>query len=364
MGHERAEDDRRHRAARDAEGEHGDERAADDRVVRALGSGHALDAALAVAGGVLVPALGLVVGDDRGDLAARAGEHPDPRPHDRGAHEDGLAVPDEVAEDLAERALMRVVFRNEGLVRADEVEHLREGEKADHAGDHGDALQEVVGAEGETGHARIGVEPDGGHEDARRAGEDALAHVVRGHHRDGGQPEKAEPKTLGPAEAQGETGERGGKAEQEERAHDAAEGRGQKRGVEPDVRPPLLAQGPAVEGGGHRGGGAGRADEDGGVGPAVDGPGVDRAEHDQAASGIHGEGGRDHEGDAHRGRKAGQRADDDAPGQPGEHQDDVQRFEKMQEGGQKKFGHAKRPSRDRGPRPPSRRGAGQGLFLQ
>ena len=138
-----AEDDRRHRAARDAEGEHGDERAADDRVVRALGSGHALDAALAVAGGVLVPALGLVVGDDRGDLAARAGEHPDPRPHDRGAHEDGLAVPDEVAEDLAERALMRVVFCNEGLVRADEVEHLREGEKADHAGDHGDALHSL-----------------------------------------------------------------------------------------------------------------------------------------------------------------------------------------------------------------------------
>ena len=126
MSHERPEDDRRHRAAGDTEGQHGDERAADDRIVRAFGGGDALNAPLAIAGRVLVPPLGLVVGNDRGDLAPRAGKHPNPRPDDGGADKHRLAAGGKIPEYFAERALVRMIFRDEGLVCTDEVQHLRE----------------------------------------------------------------------------------------------------------------------------------------------------------------------------------------------------------------------------------------------
>ena len=124
--HERPEDDRRHRAAGDTEGQHGDERAADDRIVRAFGGGDPLKAPLAIAGRVLVPPLGLVVGDDRSDLASRAGKHPDPRPEHGGPDEDRLAMGGKIPEHLAEGSLVRVVLRDEALVRTDEVQYLRE----------------------------------------------------------------------------------------------------------------------------------------------------------------------------------------------------------------------------------------------
>ena len=185
--------------------------------------------------------------------------------------------------------------------------------------------------------------PDGGNQDAHRTGNDTFAHVVRGHHRDGGEPEEAQPKTFRPAELEREPRQRAAKAEQEQRAHNAPEGRGQKRRVQPEIRPPLLAQRPAVECGRHGGRRARRADENGRVRAAIDGPSVYRAEHDQAAGRVHGERGRDHERHPHGGGEPRKRPDDDPACEARDHQDDVQRLKQVESGRQNEFCHAKRP---------------------
>ena len=46
-------------------------------------------------------------GDDRSDLASRAGKHPDPRPEHGGPDEDRLAMGGKIPEHLAEGSLVR-----------------------------------------------------------------------------------------------------------------------------------------------------------------------------------------------------------------------------------------------------------------
>ena len=240
---------------------------------------------------------------------------------------------------MSEHALAGVIFGNILTVGADEKQYLRKGKQTDHAGDDGHALNKIIHSEGETGDSGVGIDAHGGNQHAHRAGDKALAHVVHAHYRDGGQAEQTEPEVFRAAELEGETGQGSGEEEQEKASHNTAERGRQQGSIQRLVRAPGLAQRPAVKSGGHGGGSARRADQNGRVRTAVNGSTVDGAQHDKAVDRVHGEGDGHHEGHSHGGGKAGQGSHNDASGQPRDHQKDIQGVKQIENCGQKKFTH-------------------------
>lgn len=188
---------------------------------------------------------------------------------------------------------------------------LGEGEQTDHGGHQGDAAQQNGQTEGEAGICVGGQADQSGHQ-AQSTGHQALDHGLAGQAGNQGQAKDGDEEVLRGAEEQGHLGQRRRNEQQRDGAEQAADtggNGGQANGLQCLA---LLGHGITVQTGGSRAGGAGRMDQNGRDGAAIDGRGVDGGQHNQGRRGIHAVCNGNQKGNAHGGAQAGQRADDHA----------------------------------------------------
>ena len=200
-----------------------------------------------------------------------------------------------------------------------EDEHLRHREQTDERAGDVDALGEEGLTEHEALGAVDGIKADGGDKQTERTGHESLDHGLARNAGDDGKTEDAEPELLRRHELQRELSQQRGEEVKRNAAEQAA----------PEGRPAGRRQrftGFALQGhlvaldsrcGGSRG--TWGVDEYGGDGAAKDSAAVDSAEDDKPGISRHGECERQHQRNAHRGREAGQTADDDTEGHAADH---------------------------------------------
>lgn len=162
LDHEGAQHDGSGTVAGDTQGEHGDHGAAGHGVVACLRGADALGSAVAELLLVLGPALGLVIGDEGGDVPAGAGHCADYGADD-GRAEDGDCALLQVCYGGKDPLQLHIML-NIGLVVGvlDGGQHLGESEQANQHGDKGETAQQVGGAEGHAHLAAHGVDADSG----------------------------------------------------------------------------------------------------------------------------------------------------------------------------------------------------------
>ena len=210
-----------------------------------------------------------------------------------------------------------------------EDEHLRHREETDQRARDVDALGEEGLTEHEALGAVNGVEADGGNKQTKRTGHEALDHGFARNTGNYGKAEYAEPELLRRHELQRELSQQRGEEIKRNAAEQAA----------PEGRPAGRRQrftGLALQGhlvaldsrcGGSRG--AGGMYKYGRDGAAKDSAAIDSAEDDKPSISRHGEGERQHQRNAHRGREAGQTADDDAERDAAHHGKEVDESESL-----------------------------------
>ena len=254
---------------------------------------------------MLGPALGLVVAYPAGDITAGAGDGADHGADDAGAEnggEGGLYISQRGQDPLQ----LGVALFTALFALLDVAQPLREGIQRDQGGDHGNTAHEIDGAEGEPGRTGEGVDTDGGHHQTQNGADETLDYVFRGDAGDHAQTEHGQCKILGGAEFQSELAQKRRGPEQHHRTEQATEGR--SHGGNTDG-PSRLAQT-----GGHgitvqnRGGGvgcAGRLDQNGGDGAAVDRAAEDAKQHQNTGVALQREGQGHHDAQAHDRGQAG-----------------------------------------------------------
>ena len=322
LRHEPAGEDGCRRAAGDAEGEQGDQRTAHARVVGAFRHEDAFHGAFAVAVGVLVPPLGLIVGDERGHAAPRTGERADEGPDGRG-HGEQLQMSEDIGDGELEGVRLPLHLDDILLVGFQHDEHLGEREQADHECDHVEALHQIETAEGEPGHTHHRVKAHRAQGQPDGSAEQPLGDIAGEHRRQRGQAEQSHPeKGLG-AELQGHDGQRLKEQHEYDGPENAAEDRSDQGDVTSFLGPALHDQRIAVQRGGDGPRRSRRIDEDGGVGPAVHGPAEHAAEPDKRHVRGHGKGEGDKQGHGRYGGDAGKHTADDADDEPDEHHQQI-----------------------------------------
>ena len=273
----------------DAQRQHGDQGAAGHGVVGRLRTCHALDGTFSELLFVMGELPGGIIAQEAGDGCARAGKNTDQVADDPGTEDGGgdpldllAAQGDLVAELGCLCPLLDLLLRQD--------QHLRHGEQTDQGAGGVDALVQRSLSEHEPLSALYGVHADGGQQQAQRAGDQTLQQRLGRHARNDGQAEDRKPEIFRRAEFHGQLRQqRSEKVQRDAGEQTAAEG-GEAGHGQRLARLPLQGELVALNGGGGRGGGARRVDQNGGDGAAEDRTAVDSAQHDQSRFRGHGKG--------------------------------------------------------------------------
>ena len=278
---------------------------------------------------MLTHLLAVAPGDDGGDVPAGGGDGADDGALNRGDHSgdyqllgllSGGKHPAQGQVDLPCLQLLLLLLLAVGV---DLIEYLTDAEHADHHGDEGDAAQQGGLPKGKPFHTQDGVQAHAGQQDARGPQNQALEHIAAGHSHHHGQAEQSQHTVLRRIEGDGKLGDGGGEQNQADRGEKSADKGIDHIDAQGQTALALAIQGVAVEGLGDRGRRAGGIHQDGGDAAGEDGRVPQAHQHGKAVSRVEPEGDRGHNGDAHGGRQAGQRADgrsdDDANGQEKDH---------------------------------------------
>ena len=311
-----------HGLAGDAQRQHGDQGAAGHGVVGCLRACYALDGAFSELLFVMGELPGGIIAQEAGDGCARAGKNADQVADDPGAEDGGgdpldllTAQGDLVAELGCLCPLLDFLLRQN--------QHLRHGEQTDQGAGGVDALIQRGLSEHEPLSALHGVHADGGQQQAQRTGDQALQQGLGRHARDNGQAEDRKPEIFRRSEFHGQLRQqRSEKVQRDAGEQTAAEG-GEAGHGQRLARLPLQGELVALNGGGGRGGGARRVDQNGGDGAAEDRAAVDGAQHDQSRFRGHGKCHGQQQRNAHGGGQAWQTADDDADGGAAGHKQQI-----------------------------------------
>ena len=253
---------------------------------------------------------GGVITDKGADVRARAGDNADHRSDqtgDGGNAKNGLEIL--LAGKQAGNLCLHLILGKNVL---DPLKGLTHGEQADHDGDVLDTAHEVIvsfGAEADV--AGNGVDADGSDQNAQAAADQALFHILAGDVADDAQAEHRQQEELGRAELQRKLRQLRTDEPQAQHGHKAADIARKRSGAQGASRLALLRQRVAVDGGRGGGGGAGRVEQNGGNGAAVDRAAVNAEEHQNALRRLHTKGHGQQQRNAHRGGQAGQRTDAD-----------------------------------------------------
>ena len=202
-------------------------------------------------------------------------------------------------------------------------QHLRHREQTDQGAGGVDALIQRGLSEHEPLSALHGVHADGGQQQAQRTGDQALQQGLGRHARDNGQAEDRKPEIFRRSEFHGQLRQQRSEKVQRDAGEQAAAEGGEAGHGQRLARLPLQGELVALNGGGGRGGGARRVDQNGGDGAAEDRTAVDSAQHDQSRFRGHGKGHGQQQRNAHGGGQAGQTADDDADGGAAGHKQQI-----------------------------------------
>ena len=310
---ERAEHDRGHRVAGDAERHDGHQRPGHVGVVRRLRGDDPLRDAGAELLGMARELLRLVVGEHVGGAAADRRQHADHQPDERRPEQQERArhdLPDHLAvrHHETDRAV-RALGRGRRAAHALHLRHdLAEGEHPDQHRQEGDAALDEADPEGEPRLAEHRVAAEHGHDEAERAREQALGERGLDQARDHRQREHEEREVFPRAELEREPGERPGRADEDDRAEQPAEDR------RPDAEPERAAglalahHRVAVERRRDRGRLARDAEQARGDQPAGLAADVDADHRREPLQRLEPEGERQHDDDRQRDRDARQRA--------------------------------------------------------
>ena len=210
VNHERAHEDGGCTVTGNAQREHGNHGRAARAIVGRFGSCDALDFTLTEGFGVFRGLLGLIIGDERRQTAARAGGCTD-NDADKRAERDGFAA-------AAIFVAGNLVFGDGGGADVLAIglgiklrfhHNFRDREQTDERDDQVDAAHEVNVAEGEAGGAADVVHTDGGHKDTDTSTDEALKDTLIGHACDDRQAEDCEREVFSGAKEQGNLGNLG-----------------------------------------------------------------------------------------------------------------------------------------------------------
>ena len=311
LEHQRAQQDSRHRIARDAQCQQGHQRAAGNGVVGGLGGDNTVDVALAEAVGILGVAARLVIAHPGGRAAAGGGDDAHDGADDRGAQQvHGMLLDEaEQAQVLAGVGLHGAFLLVAALLHL--LEDLGDGEQAHQRGDGLDTGHHVGVAHGEAGGAGDGIHTDGRQHQAQQRGDNALTQVLAGQGGDHAHTEDTHGEILLRAELQRHGGHNAGQQDQDDAAEQAAQRGAQRGGGQGLLGLALLCQGVAVQ---HRGGcrrRTGGTDQDGGDAAAVDAAAVHAQQQRHGVHDAHVKGEGHQQGHAHGSGQAGQEAEHD-----------------------------------------------------
>ncbi len=191
-----AQQRRRHRVAGDAEGQHGNQAAADDRVVGGLRTGHGLDRALAEQAGVLGIASRFRAADEGRDVGAGTRNQADQGSDDRRPGEMVAHLPQQLAARPHTADLWDVELGVHALAFGQEQD-LRDREQADQGDDHRNPLVKRGLVEGEPQRAGHRVHTDGAEHEPHDAGHQAFERRSGADGADGTHGEYDDPEELG-----------------------------------------------------------------------------------------------------------------------------------------------------------------------
>ena len=275
----------------------------------------------------------LRIGDEAGDRSAGRRQDADRGADDRGADHVDLGAPHE-ADGLQEaeaRHPLRALFEMR-LVAHHEVDEDGDAVETDEGGNDRDAAVEVDRAERVADVASDDGRAHRGEEEAECAAHQAEQRVALGERGDKGEAEDRQPEILDRTELQRDRRQWWREEEEGQRARQPADDGRDAGDRDREVAVALLGHRIAVHRGRDRGGRAGRVDEDGGIGAAVDRPRIDRAERDEPRGRVHGEGEGNEHRHGHGRREAGEGADDGAGENASERQQQVIGRQCRQEG--------------------------------
>src|SRR5216683_4374683 len=343
---EPAQHHRRGGAARDAEGDHGQQRSPPRRVGRRLRRHHPLDLALAEALGVFGEALSERVAHERGGGgAARLEAHPEA---DEGAADERAIVARQYLPRLPDH--LRVHLRlhpAEGQPLLHREQDLADAEEADDGHDEVEALHQLGDPEGQAELAGHDVEAGGGEDEAEQDRHQRLERVAAAQTDERRERQKLDREELGGPELQRDLGEeRGEQGDQDDREEGADERRGEGGG---ECLPalPLARHRIAVEGGGHRPRLARDIEEDRGDGPTEERPPVEAREQDDGGGRRHREGEREQDGHPVGPAEPGQHADHGAERDAEDGEPEIVRLQRHLEAEEQVLeSHAQYPSQD------------------
>ena len=264
----------------------------------------------------LAAAAGAVVGDPGGDVLARAGDRADDRADHRRS-DDQLEVVAEHAEallDIAEQVANRHVLHvcdRVGLRIGQRSKRLGQAEQADHGRDKRDARLEPGDAEGKARAAVDAVDADAGDQQSGDTGNEALIGALGRHTAADDDTEHTQPEELPIADEHGCLGDGVGKEHEDAKAdHTACRGGRGDHDASADALT-LLGQWESLERRRRRGGRARHIEQDCTARASVDTAEEHADHHDQRVRRTETQRGGNKQGNAHGGRQAGQRADDD-----------------------------------------------------
>ena len=306
LDEERAHEHGGHVVAGDAEGQERDHSGTGHGVVGGFGSHDAFDGAFAELLGMFRGALGFGVGHVRGGGSPEAGHGADDRADDGRTEQDRDAALDFLPREAAVFAgKIELLFKGLADAGTGLMDDFGQAEQADDHRDEGDARHEVFVFEGEA-HGPGGTgDAHGGEEDAHARAEDALEDggARNAAHYGQGQQDKA--ALFDGADFEGEIGQGGGHADEQDVAERVPEHRADQRRVEALARFALLGEGVAVHSGADGRRRAGGVEEDGGDGAAEHAGLIDAEQHGDAHQRADVEGQRQEDGNGHDARNAG-----------------------------------------------------------
>ena len=281
MDHKGPQQHGRHTVAGDAQGQQGDEGAADDCVVGGLGGHHAVHDPSAVLLRVLGGLFGGHPGENTGGGAPDAGQDTDAGTDEGGAQCVPL-LPHELLPGESEALDFKALLDLSGLSHLFDLfsvgQHLRNGKDADQGRQDVKAGGQFVDTEGESLGSINGRHTHQGNDQAQAAGEQSLNHAGArqgGDHREG---KEAHAEVLDGGKLQGNLRHGRGHEHKHQEGEQAAQEGEYHSGTQSLARLTLFGHGGAIEAGGDGGGGAGDVDEDGRDQAAGDPADVERHE--------------------------------------------------------------------------------------
>ena len=321
--------------AGDAQGQQGDDGAADGGVVGRFRGDHAVDDA----GAELLGVLGLVFGNGIGQHVGRAGADTGQNAQ-TDADEGAADAVGDLREELLQRkakALDVEVGDDGGLLAGRLVavlrrqQDLRDGEHAHQHGEDVEAAVQGVGAEGIAAHRVDGSQAYCSQHQTDDAGDQALDQVLLRQGDDQCQGENSDGEILPGAKLDGDIGQGGRDTHQGQQAEDGAHKGEHDAHAQGLARLTLPGQRGAVQTGGHRGRGAWDVQQNGRDETAGDAADVQGHQSGLPLGGRHTIGHGQEHGDGHGGRQSGDTAEQDT--HQGAHKDPQDGSRVEQDGG-------------------------------